>query len=100
MSFLNSLPLQPIVIAMNVVGILGGVLLCYGIFLEVERRCDFVFIVGSFALGCYSFLVGNKIFTATMALLLVLNLWEVIQIYRGKHVHSDKLVEEYKHPKT
>ena len=85
---------------MNVVAILGCILLCYGILLEVERRRDFVFILGSFALGIYALWIGNKIFTALMTGIFLLNLWEIIQIYRGKHTHSDTLIEEYKNPRS
>jgi len=95
---LPNLPWPLITIMVNTVGILGTILLSYGLFLEVERRRDGVFCVGACCLLVYALWVGNKIFTLSMSLFAIVSFVNFIEITSGRHKHSAKMVEEYKHP--
>lgn len=97
-SFLPTLPWTTLEIIMNVVAALGAILITYGVFLEAERRQDAAFTVGAGCLLVYALWVGNTIFSIAMAGFLVASFIELIEIMLGRHIHSNELVEKYKHP--
>lgn len=97
-SIFPALPWPLIDVVMNVVAGLGAILITYAVFLEAERRQDAAFAVGSACLLIYALWIGNKIFTVAMAGLMLASLIELIEIMLGRHVHSEELVEKYKHP--
>jgi lipid-A-disaccharide synthase-like uncharacterized protein len=95
---LPSLPWSVLDTLIRVVGFVGSILIIYAILLEEEKRQDAVFVVGSAATLVYSLIYGNAIFTFLSAGVLLVSGRELILIFRGKHHHSNKLVQEYKHP--
>ncbi|MFA6548191.1 MAG: hypothetical protein WCT11_04640 [Candidatus Magasanikbacteria bacterium] len=97
-NLLPGLPLDPIVIAINIVAVVGVILHIYGVFLEKERNRDLVFIIGGTCLFIYSLWIRNKIFSLAMGGFTLASLIEFIEILTGHHKHNKKLVEEYKHP--
>jgi Ca2+/Na+ antiporter len=74
-------------IIINVVGMLGALLIAYGIFLEAEKRQDAVFIIAGMCLLVYALWLGSPIFTIAMILFVLASAYEFIQILRGKHHH-------------
>ncbi|MFA6105687.1 MAG: hypothetical protein WC725_03805 [Patescibacteria group bacterium] len=96
--FLPSLPWPTLDILVKVVGFLGATLIIYAVLLEEEKRQDAVFVVGSTALLVYSLVYGNTVFSFLSAGVLLVSARELILIVGGKHHHSEKLVQEYKHP--
>jgi len=74
-------------IILVVLGVLGAVLMAYGIFLEKERLQDAVFAVGALCLMIYSVSIANWIFTATFGVFFLGSLWEYISIVSGLHKH-------------
>ncbi|MBI2444605.1 MAG: hypothetical protein HYV42_05200 [Candidatus Magasanikbacteria bacterium] len=87
-NFLPGLP-QPLVETLvQIVGLLGGILLAYGVYLEAERRQDAVFVIGSACLLVYALWINNVIFIFAFGLLLAVAGRELIQIMRGKHQHT------------
>lgn len=75
-------------IAVAVVGFLGALALSYGILLERERRQDAVFVVGSASLFVYGLVKNDYIIMFAMGLMFLVAGRELIQIMRGKHIHS------------
>lgn len=95
---LPSLPWSFLDTVVKIVGFTGSVLIIYAVLLEEEKRQDAVFVVGSAATLVYSLVFANAVFTFLSAGILLVSGRELIQIFRGKHHHSHKLVQEYKHP--
>lgn len=96
--FLPTLPWSTLEIIMNVVAGLGAIFITYAVFLESERRQDAVFVVGAGCLLVYALWIGNKIFSVAMAGLMIGSFIELIEIMRGRHIHSRELLEQYKNP--
>ncbi len=97
-NLIPNLPWPLITIIMNVVAGLGAILLTYGIYLEAERRQDAVFLIGAACLLVYALWIGNTIFSVAMFGLAVGSFIELVEIMLGRHVHSEDVVEKYKHP--
>ena len=74
-------------IILVVLGVLGAVLMAYGIFLEKERLQDAIFAAGALCLMIYSASVTNWIFTVTFGVFFLGSLWEYISIVSGRHKH-------------
>lgn len=92
-----TLPWPMIEIIIKVVGLLGAILLSYGVLLESERRQDTVFMIGSASLLVYALVLNNKIFMLAMAGMFLISLWEIIEIARGKHHHTVNDMQKYEH---
>ncbi len=90
-----SLPMDPLVIIMNMIAMAGATLHIYGVFLETEKRRDVVFVVGGVCLFIYAMWVGNKIFMLAMAGFTLGSLIEIIEIMTGHHKHSLMQIENY-----
>ena len=93
-----SLPWSALDILVKVTGFLGATLVIYAVLLEEEKRQDAVFVVGSSALLVYSLIFGNAVFSFLSIGILIISGRELILILLKRHHHSEKLVEEYKHP--
>lgn len=78
------LPQTPLEITVSVVAILGAILMIYGIFLEIERRQDAVFVIGSGALLVYALWIGNLVFAIAMGGFFIASFIEFIEIVLGK----------------
>jgi hypothetical protein len=92
------LPWDNVVVAMNMVAMAGATLHIYGVFLETERRRDVVFIVGGVCLFIYALWIRNNIFALAMGGFTIASLVELIEILTGRHKHSQKMINTYKHP--
>ena len=97
-SLFPGLPWDNMVVAMNMVAMAGATLHIYGVFLETERRRDVVFIVGGVCLFIYALWIRNNIFALAMGGFTIASLIELVEILIGRHKHSQKMVEKYKHP--
>ncbi|MSU75745.1 MAG: hypothetical protein EXS55_04510 [Candidatus Magasanikbacteria bacterium] len=95
-----SLPLPFITIAVNVVGFMGALALMYGVLLEAEKNQDAVFVLGSASLFVYALARHDTILMFAMAGIFLIAGREWIQIARGRHHHSNKMIEKYEHPET
>lgn len=74
-------------IILVVLGVLGMLLMAYGIFLEREKSQDAVFALGSLFLAIYSVVIHNSIFTIVFVVFFLGSAWEYIRIVTGKHKH-------------
>lgn len=90
-NLLPTLPASLFETIIDVVGILGAILLSYGVLLEAERRQDAVFVISSAALFVYALWINSEIFMFATALMFLISGRELIQILRGKHVHTTEL---------
>ncbi len=97
-SFFPLLPAPLIDIIVYVLAGLGAVLLTYAIFLEAERRQDAVLVIGSLCLLVYAVWIRNLIFSIAMIGMALAAFIELMEIMMGRHIHSEELVEQYKHP--
>ncbi|MFA5127647.1 MAG: hypothetical protein WC457_01410 [Patescibacteria group bacterium] len=97
-SFLPTLPWSWWEIYLNIIAIVGTIMLVYGIFLESEKKQDTIFFIGAFCLFIYAFWLGNTIFCVAMGGFAVASFIEVLEIVLGRHIHSQELIEKYKHP--
>lgn len=84
-SIIPQLPTTMLQTIIYVVAGLGAILLIYGVFLEIERRQDAVFLIGAGCLLVYALSVGNLIFTIAMAGFFLAALVEFIEILLGIH---------------
>ena len=82
-------------IVVYVVGFMGALALSYAVLLEAEKRQDAVFVVASASLFVYALIKSDYIFMLAMALMFIISLRELIQILRGKHLHSTEMIKEY-----
>ena len=89
-------PFDTIELLVYVVAFLGCVLITYGVFLEMERRQDLVFLVGAGCLFVYALYVNNFIFMIAMGGLFLATMVEFIEIYIGLHKHSPEDLKRYK----
>lgn len=89
-NFLPTLPWPLLDTVLATVGLLGAILLIYGVYLEAERRQDAVFVIGSAGLFVYALWIGSTIFMIAMGAMFLAAGRELIQIARGKHAHSAK----------
>jgi len=97
-SLFPTLPAPLLDIIIYVLAGLGVVLLTYAIFLEAERRQDAVLVIGALCLLVYAISIGNLIFSIAMVGMALAAFIELIEIMLGRHIHSEDLVEQYKHP--
>lgn len=81
-------------IAVTVVGFVGALALAYGVLLEPERRQDAVFVVGAAALFVYGLVNSDFIVMFAMGLMFLVAGRELIQILRGKHIHSTEQMQK------
>lgn len=95
-SLIPTLPNSLSELLIYVVAYLGVILLVYGLFLEVERRQDLVFALGSAALFVYALYISNGIFMIAMGGLFVASVIEFIEILVGLHKHSPEDLKRYK----
>jgi len=79
-------------LATNIVGVMGGLALIYAVLLEAEKRQDAVFVVASASLFVYALAHNDTILMFTMAGICLVAGRELIQIMRGKHVHTTDCV--------
>ena len=89
-NFLPALPWPFIDTLVQMVALLGALLLGYGVYLEAEKSQDAVFVVGSACLLVYALWINNVVFIFAMAVIFLMAGRELVQIMRGKHVHTDK----------
>lgn len=84
------------VVIIHVLGVIGGILLIYGVFLEQEKRQDLIKMLGAFCLLIYAIYTGDKLFMAAMGGLSLASLIEFVEIYTGLHKHSPEDLKRYK----
>ena len=94
------LPISYIEIAVIIVGVMGALILMYGVLLEAERRQDAVFVVGAAALFVYGLAHGDYVIIFAMGGMFLIAGRELIQIMRGRHHHGIIDVQEYEHPEN
>jgi len=75
-------------------GILGGLLLAYSQFVEMEHRRDLIRILGAGGLFVYSYYIGNTIFMLTSGAIGLSALVEFVEILVGVHKHPNPSVKE------
>ncbi len=75
-------------LATNIVGIMGGLALIYAVLLEAEKRQDAVFVVSSASLFVYALARKDYILMFVMLGIFLVAGRELVQIMRGKHVHT------------
>ncbi len=95
----NILPFLPLgldQLIFYIIGGLGAIMIVYGIFLELERRQDLVFAVGSYCLFIYALYIGSRLFAVAMLGFFVASVVEFIEIYVGLHKHSPEDLKRYK----
>lgn len=92
-NLLPGFPNSPLDLIITVVGFMGALTLAYGVFLESEERQDGAFVVAAASLFVYALSIHSKIFMLAMGLMLLASGHEIIQIVRGKHVHSAKTIK-------
>lgn len=97
-SIFTTLPWPITDVIIRVVGFIGALLLIYAILLEEEKRQDAVFAIGSLALLPYAIFLNSPIFIFLFTGIFLVSSRELVQIIRKRHIHSNELVEEYKHP--
>lgn len=86
--FFKTIPDMPLPdIIIHVVAMLGVLLITYAVFLEAEKRQDFVFLIGGMCLMVYALSLKSPIFVLAMLGLITASTYEIIQIMRGKHHH-------------
>ncbi|PIR78302.1 MAG: hypothetical protein COU28_02380 [Candidatus Magasanikbacteria bacterium CG10_big_fil_rev_8_21_14_0_10_36_16] len=95
-SLFPNLPSSTIELSIYIVAALGAVLITYAVFLEIERRQDLVFFVGSACLFVYALYTYNKVFMIAMAGLGLASLVEFIEIYLGLHKHDTNELKRVK----
>ncbi len=95
-SLIPNLPFSLGQLAFDVVGALGGIMIVYGVFLELERRQDLVFAVGAYALFVYALYIGSNLFAIVMLGFFIASTVEFIEIYVGLHKHSPEDLKRYK----
>lgn len=101
MSISNLVPglsLTYVELATYIVGFMGALALMYAVLLEAEKRQDAVFVIGSASLFVYALARLDYILMLAMAGMFLVAGRELIQIMRGKHVHSTDQVKTYEHP--
>lgn len=79
-----------------VVGALGGIMLIYSIFLDVETRQDLVMLIGATGLLVYALFLHNLIFAVAMAGIALASIFEFVEIYTGLHKHDPEKWRELK----
>lgn len=89
------LPYSYVNVAITVVGIMGALALIYAVLLEAEKRQDAVIVVGAASLFLYAWWVKDIVFMFVSAGMFLVALRELIQIMRGKHLHTTEEVKEY-----
>lgn len=79
-SLFPTLPWTNLEIILNITAGLGAILITYAIFLEVEKRQDAVFMVGSACLLVYALWISNTVFTVAMSGLFLASSIELAEI--------------------
>lgn len=95
----NLIPILPTTLSgilIYLVAILGAIMVTYAIFLEIERRQDLVFAVGSYCLFIYAIYINSAIFAIAMLGLFSASVVEFVEIYVGLHKHSPEDLKRYK----
>lgn len=95
-SLIPTLPATNIELTIYVVAYLGAIMLVYGLFLELERRQDLVFALGSAGLFVYALYINNIIFMIAMGGLFLASIVEFVEIMFGLHKHSPEDLKKYK----
>ncbi|HLD31349.1 MAG TPA: hypothetical protein VJB37_00420 [Patescibacteria group bacterium] len=90
-SLLPQLPTSYLELSLIVIGLLGGILLTYAVFLETEKRQDVVFMIGALCLLVYALYRNNLIFIIAMSGLFLASLIEFGEIIF--HLHHDQRSE-------
>lgn len=89
-TFFPFLPTQLIETLIYIVAAIGVILITYGVFLELERRQDLVFVIGALCLFDYALYIGNRIFMVAMAGFALAALVEFVEILIGLHKEEGK----------
>lgn len=71
-----------------IIGILGGILLIYSVFVERENRQDLIRIIGGLSMMVYALSVQNLLFTLVMAAIALTSAIEFAEILLGLHKHA------------
>jgi hypothetical protein len=71
----------------------------YSVFLEAERRQDFVFLLAGACLMVYAIWLHNTILIIAFAGFMVASLFELVEILVGIHKHGSELPEKFKYKK-
>jgi len=95
-SIIPQLPTNTVETIIYVVAAIGTILITYGVFLEIERRQDLMFFVGSACLFVYALYIGNIIFMIATVGFGTASLIEFIEIFIGLHKHSPEDLKRYK----
>jgi hypothetical protein len=95
-SLIPNLPTSLTELFVYVVAYLGAILLVYGLFLEIERRQDLVFALGSAGLFVYALYINNLIFMIAMGGLFLASVIEFTEIIFGLHKHNPEDLKRYK----
>lgn len=91
----NTLFSWPIEITVfNIIGFMGALALIYSVLLEAEKHQDAVIVVASASLFVYALFIGNKLFMFATAGIFLVAGRELIQIFRGKHIHSRETIQQ------
>lgn len=98
-TIIPNLPVSFTELWIYLVAFLGAIMITYAIFLEIEKRQDLVFAVGSYCLFIYALYINNNIFTIAMLGLFLASCVEFIEIYVGLHKHSPEDLKRYKNMK-
>jgi lipid-A-disaccharide synthase-like uncharacterized protein len=86
-------------LVVHIVAILGAVLLMYGVFLEAERRQDFVFLLAGACLMVYVVWLHNTILIIAFAGFTAASLFELVEILVGIHKHGPAMAEKFEYKK-
>ncbi len=86
-------------LVVHVVAILGAVLLTYSVFLEAERRQDFVFFLAGACLLVYAIWLQNTILIIAFAGFMAASLFELVEILVGIHKHGPEMTEKFEYKK-
>ena len=95
-NLLPNLPSSTLETIIFVIAALGVVLTTYAVFLEVERRQDLVFFVGSVCLFVYALYIDNVVFMTVSVGLGLASLVEFIEIYLGLHKYDTNELKRIK----
>ncbi len=86
-------------LVVHIVAILGAVLLTYSVFLEAERRQDFVFLLAGVCLLVYAIWLQNTILIIAFAGFAAASLFELVEILVGIHKHGPVMAEKFEYKK-
>jgi uncharacterized membrane protein len=94
-TLIPQLPTDGVTMLVDVVAVVGGLMVIYSQFVEIEHRRDLIRLVGAFAVGVYALTVRNWIFILTAFGVALAASIEFIEIYLGIHKHTREDIRDY-----